>query len=456
MGWSTRRVRRGAVLALSLLLACGTVLGSTSRVAAGPSADEQARRWLETVSSNMSQPGRVFRADLTIRERGEAGEVTSNANLWIDSEQRKSRLEVRRDGALIGVTVIDNWDVAAYDAVNNKVNTVSVAEEARTNVRNPAFSVLAPSLLAAYQAGQINPDADVTTSTEQVRGREAARLTLSVRLSQDRPAASSSGQGQPQTQTINLVQEYGLWIDTASGLPLQESVRTTEESGREVATRTVTFENATLVERGSLPGNLLSIQAVQAMLASIEQQVERARNIGFPLFWLGMELPRAFTDAKGQRQPGLVLNDVQVLDLPNAPRQVILVYGTRDDPGTPYVVLRQVQRAQFEQMQREAGLPPLSQLPGVEQRPVQVPAGGEGVLYQIQPPTPPSSSGARGGTSGGNRPPSLPPLALVQITAGDGLTLIETPPIIQDGRQLNPFLDALQLAALAGALARMN
>jgi hypothetical protein len=190
--------------------------------------------------------------------------------------------------------------------------------------------------------------------------------------------------------------------------------------------------------------------------------VARARNIGFPLFWLGMELPRAFTDARGQRQPGLVLMDVQVVDLPNAPRSVLLLYGARDDPDRwPYVVLRQMPRAQFEEAQRQANIRPIGEIPGVQQQPVQVP-GGQGTLYRIQPPQP--SGGGSGSGRGGSAPqggqgnaPALPPLVMVQITAGDALAELLTPPVVtQDGRQGNPFLDQTQISALAGALARLN
>jgi hypothetical protein len=46
---------------------------------------------------------------------------------------------------------------------------------------------------------------------------------------------------------------------------------------------------------------------------------------------------------------------------------------------------------------------------------------------------------------------------MVQITAGDALAELLTPPVVtQDGRQGNPFLDQTQIAALAGALARLN
>src|SRR5581483_9222783 len=87
MGWSRLRVRRRAVLALSLLLAGSTVLGSGARVAAQPAADAQARPALELVSNAIGQPGKVFRTQLNIRERTQPGEVTSTARVWRSEER---------------------------------------------------------------------------------------------------------------------------------------------------------------------------------------------------------------------------------------------------------------------------------------------------------------------------------------------------------------------------------
>jgi len=104
---------------------------------------------------------------------------------------------------------------------------------------------------------------------------------------------------------------------------------------------------------------------------------------------------------------------------------------------------------------------------GVQRSQVQVPAGGQGTLYQFQIPSAPqasTSSGSRPGSppaSSGSRPSSSggPMLLQVQVVAGDGITVIDTPPLppfTQEGRQSNPFLDMQQIAAIAGALARLN
>ncbi|HZS01691.1 MAG TPA: hypothetical protein VFE37_23440 [Chloroflexota bacterium] len=440
-------------------------------MAAQPTADAQAKAALEQVSAAMTQPGKVFRSQLNIRERAQgANEVSSTATVWIDPEQRKARFELRRDNTLIGVTGVDNWDVAVYDAITNKLANINVPDEARGQVRNPAFSVLAPSLIAAYQSGQVDAEKDVTTTMEDVGGRSATKLTFPLTITQQVPViqqgqqgsqqGSQQGQSQPETRTVTINQEYSLWIDPTSGMPIQETQRGTD-SGNEVSFRTATFENATLVDRSSLPADTLSLQSVQNMVASVDQVLDRARQIGFTVYWLGRELPRGFTDARGQRQSGLVLHDIQVTNVPDAPKQVVMVYGSRDDAPRPYVVIRQMPRSQFEELLRQSGLPPISQVPGVQQQPVQVPGGAQGVLYQIQPPSGSGSGGPARGGPGANPPSgqtqSLPPYVTVQITSGDSITLIETPPVpTDDGRQGNPFLDPVQIAALAGALAVLN
>jgi hypothetical protein len=459
---------------LSLLIAGSAVLGSGARVAAQPTADAQARSALEQVSNALTQPGKVFRSQINIRERTQGGnELTSTGTVWIDPEQRKGRFELRRDNTLIGVTGVDNWDVALYDAIQNKVANINVPDDARGRVRNPAFSVLAPSLIAAYQSGQVNPDQDVTTSTEEVGGRQATKLTFNVSEQIQVPVIQQGQgqqggqqgqqggqQGQTQTETRTVNREYNLWIDPTSGMPIQETQRATD-NGNEVSFRTATYENPTLLDRSAVPADTLSLQAVQGMVASLDQVIDRARQIGFTVYWLGRELPRGFTDARGQRQSGLVLNDVQVVNVPNAPKEVIFVYGSRDDSSQPYVIIRQMPRGQFEEMQRQSGMPPLSQAPGVQQQPVQVPGGAQAVLYQI--PSPSGSQGggsARGGPSAGQSGGSQsnqPAFVTVQITSGDAIAVILTPPVrTDDGRQGNPFLDAQQIAALAGALAQLN
>ena len=46
---------------------------------------------------------------------------------------------------------------------------------------------------------------------------------------------------------------------------------------------------------------------------------------------------------------------------------------------------------------------------------------------------------------------------MVQIANGDGVVVVDTPPLfVEGGRQANPFLDRTQQAALAGALARLD
>src|SRR5919199_2799257 len=220
---SRLRLQRRAALLMSLALVCGTLLGSSGRAAAVPVADGDARRWLEMASSYISQPDKVFRTQLDIRERTEPGEVTSLASVWIDAQQRKSRLEMRRDNALVAVTVVDNWDVANFDAIANKVTTITIPDDRRANVQNPAFSVLTPSLVAAFQAGQISPENDVTTTPgQQVNGRDAVRLQLTLRVSQEIqvPTGDPGNSGGPpptRTETINVSQEYTLYLDPTSG-----------------------------------------------------------------------------------------------------------------------------------------------------------------------------------------------------------------------------------------------
>jgi hypothetical protein len=466
MGWSRLRLRRYAVIAMSLLLACGALLGAAGHVAAVPSGDEAARQWLETVSTNISQPGRVFRAEVTIRERAEnVPEVTGRATVWIDAEQRKGRFELRRENNVIMVSVVEGWEVTTYDAVNNKIATSTVPEDIRGNVRNPAFSVLAPSLIAAYQAGQINPQESVnTTLNDQFDGREAVKLAhnLDIRQEIQVPVAPPSGQGsgsggsggqqqqQPQTrtETITLQDQYNLYVDPTTGFPIMESVRRGDASDKELTFRTATFENPTLLDRSAVPAESLTLAAVRGMLRSNEQQLDRARGLGLALFWLGNELPRPFTDARSNRQSALTLLDVLVLDQPNTPRGVRMLYGARDEPTVPYVIITQQSRADWENAKRQ--LPTLRWLgaEGVERRPVQVP-GAQGTLHMLQIQLPQ--------TSGGQRPPQLPPLVLVEISVGDSITVIETPPLfVTEGRQGNPFLDVQQIAALAGALNRLN
>ncbi|HLI29198.1 MAG TPA: hypothetical protein VKZ60_19185 [Chloroflexota bacterium] len=461
MGWCGPGLRRQFPLVAGLLLALSTVLGPSGRVVAGPAPDEQARDWLERTTSAMSQPGRVFRAQQTVRDRVEAGELTSEFTVWIDAEQRKGRLEVRRDNNLVTALVVDGWDVATYDAVLNKVNKVTVREEVRDRVRNPAFSVLAPSLIAAYMAGEVNPVDEVTANpNDQFNGNPAVKLTFSRRETVERPVQQpGQQQGQPQTETVTLQQEYTLYLDPNTNLPLQETVRGTEvNGGRELSVRTVTYNRTELLDRSAVDSSLLTLQSVESLQAGLDQQLDRARRIGFPLYWLGRELPlqRGFTDIRGQRQNSLVLNDVVVADLPDQPRQVLLAYGTRDDPSTPYVVIIQQPRADWERFLRDfrqqAGVPFWTQLDGVQRSPVNV-QGAQATLYQLQPPQPPS--GGQGGAGG--RLPQLPPFLMVQVQTDASVTNVNTMPLFNnDGQQVNPFHDPQQITALAQALSRLN
>ena len=468
MGWCGPRLRRHIQLGLGLLLALSTTVASSGRATAAPAADELARDWLERAASAIGQPGKVFRAQQTVRDRTELGELTTEFTIWIDAEQRKARQEVRRDNNLVTVLVVDGWDIATYDATLNKVTKVSVRDDVRERVRNPAFSVLAPSLIAAYMAGEVNAVDEVTaTPNDQFGGREAVKLTFSRRETVERPVVQPGQQGQQgpagqqQTESVTLQQEYTLYLDPATSLPLQETARGTElNSGRELSVRTATYNRTELLDRSAVDSNLLTIQAVESLQASLDQQLERARRIGFPLYWLGQELPlqRGFTDIRGQRQNSLVLNDVLVADQEGQPRQVMLAYGTRDDPATPYVVLIQQPRADWERFLRDfreqAGMPFWIQLDGVQRSPVNV-QGAQATLYQLQPPQP--QGGGRSGQAGGGRTPQMPPLLMVQVQTGESVTNVVTVPLPNnDGQQVNPFHDPQQITALAQALSRLN
>src|SRR5262249_45405429 len=144
-------------------------------------------------------------------------------------------------------------------------------------------------------------------------------------------------------------------------------------------------------------------QAVQNMLASVDQQIDRVRQIGFPTWWLGREFGRAFTDMKGQRQSGLVLNDVRVLNQPNAPRLVVLQYGTRDDPQVPYVVLTAQSRGGGAQRPPQAQGRLGFQQSLVQRQQAEGRGGAQGTLFTLQPP--PMQSGGPGASAGpGGRP----------------------------------------------------
>src|SRR5215207_966902 len=214
MSWCRPRVRRTLQLALGLMLTLSTLMGSSGRAIAVPVADELARDWLERTSTTIGQSGRIMRAQVTVRDQAEGSpELTTQLNVWIDGDARKARLEARRDNSIISVLVVDNWEAATYDAALNTVTKVTVPDEARANVRNPAYSVLTPSLISAYQAGQINPLQEVTANaSDTLNGRPAVRLTLSRPETIEVPVAQQGAQsGQqpaspPRTEQRTIVQ----------------------------------------------------------------------------------------------------------------------------------------------------------------------------------------------------------------------------------------------------------
>src|SRR5262249_30539043 len=204
------------------------------------------------------------------------------------------------------------------------------------------------------QAGQMNPDADVTTTlNQQVNGKPATKLAVVLRITQEIPVPPADAQSQPRTETVNITHEYNLFLDPTTSLPLQETLRVGDANDRELSFRTATYDSTQFLDRSAVASDVLSLQAVQGMQASIDQLIDRARRMSFPLFWLGRELARPFTDAKNQRQTGLVLNDVVVVNQPNIPNQVVFVYGTRDEPTVPYVVLIQQARATWDDLMRD-------------------------------------------------------------------------------------------------------
>ena len=188
-------------------------------------------------------------------------------------------------------------------------------------------------------------------------------------------------------------------------------MRGLDKDGKEISQRTASFQNTQIVDRSTVAPDLLSISTVQAMQASIEQQVARARQTSIPLYWLGMELPRPFTDAKGNRQSGLVLNDVLVLDQPNQPRRVVLSYGTRDEPAGP---LRAdpapAALGLADEFLSQAQGRLWFQADGVQRRSAALP-GGQATQFELQPSRrrpPPRAAQAEGGRARPRRCSSRP------------------------------------------------
>ena len=89
------------------------------------------------------------------------------------------------------------------------------------------------------------------------------------------------------------------------------------------------------------------------------------------------------TDAKGQRQTGLILNDVLVLDQPNQPRRVVFSYGTRDEPTVPYVLILHQPRSDWDQFLSQAQGRLWFQADGVQRRGVQLSAGGQATQFEL-------------------------------------------------------------------------
>ena len=55
-------------------------------------------------SNAIGQPGKVFNAQVSIRERSDAGEISNSGRVWIDADQRKGRFELRQDDSIIGMS----------------------------------------------------------------------------------------------------------------------------------------------------------------------------------------------------------------------------------------------------------------------------------------------------------------------------------------------------------------
>lgn len=245
------------------------------------------------------------------------------------------------------------------------------------------------------------------------------------------------------------------YVDAQSHLPLAQELRLAQRQGEPPGESYLVTYQVEFVSLEWLPERPFDLQALRELKANFGGKLEEAKEMGFPVLWLGREL------RLGEGYPLLPLQNLRLRN-PDHPEGAFVAFYYRrpyDEPGAQGELnVLMWPRALWEAViQQQAGDRAWWRDPSVKPEPIVI--GGISGEYAIGRPQPPRPAGAA--PTGPGRGPGYPgyteiviwlPDSVVRVSAPPILVPTSTPtpadpsyppvaatPVIENARDINPF-----------------
>lgn len=251
-------------LAALAFMACLLVVGAA---ACGGGDEETPDQIAQKVYQAINQPGKVYHV------RGDDG-----SEVWIDAaNQRYRRREATAQGQLTSVG--EGWTKISYDPFDNKVKTQDTKPTGPSvpRIDDPMVGWL--EALSALAYGQeLRVIGETVSDGKQVLALEAR----SPIFEKEQPTGRS---------LVGRVE-----LDLASYLPLAFERRQEAPPGQPTDTpsavgdsgpKRVRYTVSELIARDGLPGDFFARKVVEDEVVTLEQNLQKVRDLGLTPYWLG-------------------------------------------------------------------------------------------------------------------------------------------------------------------------
>jgi hypothetical protein len=359
------------LVAAVLLAACGRATSDTATPTPVPEPDVRER-----LVAALQRPGMVTQVRIISRQPGEPKEREDVTVAWLDLPQRRTRMEELRGRTLSSITILAGGSQAHYNREGN-------------SLYERPFS-LPPDLVQKLPPSLNNP---------ALFG--LGLLAMSLWSGQWRPAGTDEWEGHPATlwETDHPGPEGPMhtyattYLDAQSHLPLAQELRFAQRQGEPPEESLLVTYQVEFVPPEWLPERPFDLQALRGLKANFGGKLEEAKEMGFPVLWLGRKL------GLGEGYPVLPLQNLHLRN-PDHPEGAFVGFYYRppyDEPGPPIEIKALMwPRPRWEAViQQQAGDRAWWRDPSVKREPIIIGGiSGEYAIGHRPPPRPPGLAGA--------------------------------------------------------------
>lgn len=248
------------------LMACLLVAGAGA-CGGGGGGGQTPRQIAQNVYQAINQPGKVYHV------RGDDG-----IEVWIDiPNQRYRRREPASQGSLTSVG--EGWTRISYDPFGNKVKTEDTkpAGLAVARIDDPVAGWLEALSALAY-GRELRTIGETVADGKQVLALEAR----SPIFEEDKP----TGGFLVGRVELDLVSYLPLAFERRQEVPAGQPTDTPSAAG-DSGPKRVRYTVSELIARDALPEDFFARKVVEDEVVTLEQNLQKVRDLGLTAYWLG-------------------------------------------------------------------------------------------------------------------------------------------------------------------------